>query len=223
MMIQPATLQYLKDLRKNNRKDWFEKNRARFEEARTDFEHFTGEIIARLGKIDESIAPLQARQSTFRQHRDVRFSKDKSPYKVNMGMYLSKGGRKGIQAGYYFHLEPGGSMVAGGLWMPASEELRKVRQEIDYNWDEFEKITGSRKFRSAFRDLDASSEFKLARPPKGYDPDNPAIEYLKLKSVVATRSIPDSELVSRDLAKKITGYFETLKPLVDFLNRAVED
>ena len=222
-MIQQSTLQFLKDLKKNNNRDWFDKNRPRFDNAKNDFEKFTAEIITRLGKTDESIAHLEARQSTFRQHRDVRFSKDKSPFKAHMGMYLSKGGRKGIQAGYYFHLEPGQSMVAGGLWMPLPPELKKVRQEIDYNWDEFSNIIGNRKFGTAFGELDDSAEFKLSRPPKGYDVDNPAIEFLKLKSVIATRKITDDELKMPQLAKKVTGYFETLKPLIYFLNRAVED
>ena len=222
-MIEQATLQFLKDLKKNNNKDWFDKHRTRFESARNNFEQFTAEVIKRLGKTDESIAHLQARQSTFRQNRDVRFSKDKSPYKVNMGMYLSKGGRKGIQAGYYFHLEPGKSMVAGGLWMPMAPELKKVRQEIDYNFEEFDNIVNSKKFLSSFQNLDRSAEFTLLRPPKGYEADNPAVEYLKLKSIIASKSITDAELASTQLAKNITGYFETIKPLVDFLNRAVED
>jgi uncharacterized protein (TIGR02453 family) len=222
-MIKATTLQFLSQLKKNNNKEWFEKNRARFEDARADFEAFTTEIIRRLGKIDDTIAHLEARPSTFRQNRDVRFSKDKSPYKVNMGMYLSKGGRKGIQAGYYFHLEPGKSMVAGGLWMPMAEELKKVRQEIDYNWDEFRKILQNRKFKAVFTDLDSGSESKLSRPPKGYDPENPAIEYLKLKSVIAYRKVSDEELKFSELPKIISSDMATLKPLVDFLNRAVEE
>src|SRR4051794_15333042 len=125
-MLQSSTLRFLKDIRKNNRKDWFDANRNRFENAKNDFENFTADIIKRISRFDESVAHLEAKACTFRQHRDVRFSKDKSPYKINMGMYLSKGGKNGIQAGYYFHLEPGKSMVAGGMWMPMAPELKKV-------------------------------------------------------------------------------------------------
>lgn len=221
-MIQVATLRFLKELKKNNNREWFEKNRAKFEDARTDFDQFAGEIIGRLGKVDPTIAHLDARASTFRQNRDVRFSKDKSPYKVNMGMYLSKGGRKGVQAGYYFHLEPGKSMVAGGLWMPLPQELKKVRQEIDYNWEEFEKLLGNKKFRGSCGDLDMGVEYKLARPPKGYDASNPAIEYLKLKSVLASRPIADEQITKPEFAKEIAAHMAILKPLIDFLNRAVE-
>jgi uncharacterized protein (TIGR02453 family) len=102
-------------------------------------------------------------------------------------------------------------------------ELKKVRQEIDYNWDEFRAIVQNRKFKSVYGDLEAGSDMKLSRPPKGYEADNPAIEYLKLKSLISSRKIADSELLSKDLVKKVAGYFETLMPLVTFLNRAMED
>jgi uncharacterized protein (TIGR02453 family) len=109
------------------------------------------------------------------------------------------------------------------MWMPMPPELKKIRQEIDYNWDEFGKIVSNRKFKSAFGDLDRSSEYVLSRPPKGYEDDNPAIEFLKLKSYIATTKIPDTDLTAKDLAKKVVAHFELIKPLVDFLNRSVEE
>lgn len=223
MKIDPATLKFLSALKKNNNREWFEKNRSLYENARSNFDAITAEIINRLGKIDESIAHLEARASTFRQNRDVRFSKDKSPYKINMGMYLSKGGRKGIQAGYYFHLEPGKSMIAVGLWMPMATELKKVRQEIDYNWEEFKRLISEKKFKAAYTAFESDSGVKLSRPPKGYEADNPAVEFLKLKSVIAFRKLSDEEILSPDLAKTISSYFSAAKPLVYFLNRAVEE
>lgn len=223
-MIRQTTLQFLKDLKKNNKKEWFDVNRKRFENARDNFEDFTGDIIKRISRFDETIAYLQPKNCTFRQNRDVRFSKDKSPYKINMGMYISKGGKKGFQPGYYFHLEPGDkSMVAGGLWMPMAPELKKVRQEIDYNWNEFSSILQNKKFVKTYGDLQRSSDVSLTRPPKDYEVDNPAIEYIKLKSLIASLKITDKELISTDLSKKVAGYFETLKPLIGFLNKAVED
>lgn len=222
-MVQLSTLQFLKNIKKNNNKEWLDANRRNFENAKLDFENFTGEIIKRLGRIDESIAHLLPKECTFRQNRDVRFSKDKSPYKINMGMYISKGGKKGFHPGYYFHLEPGRSIVAGGLWMPMASELKKVRQEIDYNLEDFKKILQNKKFKSVFGELEKNPEYILTRPPKGYEDDNPAIEYLKFKSLLVTKKITDTDLTSKDLVKKVTGYFETLKPLIDFLNKAVED
>ena len=222
-MLQQSTVQFLRNLKKNNKKEWFDANRTKYESAKKDVEDLSVEIIKRLSNADDSIAHLQPKDCMFRINRDVRFSKDKSPYKTNMGVYFSKGGKKGINAGYYFHLEPGSSFVAGGLWMPMPPELKKVRQEIDYNWDEFSKITGSKKFKSVFGDLDMSNESALSRPPKGYEADNPAISYLKLKSFIATTKIKDADLTSKDLVKKVTVHFESLKPLIDFLNRAIEE
>jgi len=222
-MLQQTTVQFLRNLKKNNKKEWFDANRTKYESSKKDVEDLSVEIIKRLSHTDDSIAHLQPKDCMFRINRDVRFSKDKSPYKTNMGVYFSKGGKKGINAGYYFHLEPGSSFVAGGLWMPMPPELKKVRQEIDYNWDEFSKITGSKKFKSVFGDLDMSNESALSRPPKGYEADNPAISYLKLKSFIATTKIKDADLTSKDLVKKVTVHFESLKSLIDFLNRAIEE
>jgi uncharacterized protein (TIGR02453 family) len=222
-MLQQTTVQFLKSLKKNNRKDWFDANRSKYEAAKKDVENFAASIIKNLSRTDETIAHLQPKDCMFRINRDVRFSKDKSPYKTNMGVYFSKGGKTGINGGYYFHLEPGGSFVAGGMWMPMSPELKKIRQEIDYNWDEFSKIVNHKKFKSVFGNLDRSSEYVLSRPPKGYEEDNPAIEILKLKSFIVRAKIPDSDLTSKNLLKKVVTNLELIKPLVDFLNRSVEE
>lgn len=222
-MLQQTTVQFLKNLKKNNRKDWFDTNRNRYDNAKKDVENLSAEIIKRLSRADETVAHLQPKDCMFRINRDVRFSKDKSPYKTNMGVYFSKGGKKGNNAGYYFHLEPGSSFIAGGMWMPMAPELKKIRQEIDYNWDEFNAILSNKKFKSLFGPLDRSSEYVLSRPPKGYDEDNPAIELLKLKSFIATTKIADTDLTSKDLAKKVVAHFELIKPLIDFLNRSVEE
>lgn len=222
-MLQQATVQFLKNLKKNNKKEWFDTNRGKYESAKKDVENLSAEIIKRLSAIDESIAHLQPKDCMFRINRDVRFSKDKSPYKTNMGVYFSKGGKKGNTAGYYFHLEPGNSFIAGGLWMPLPPDLKKVRQEIDYNWDELSKIINSRKFKTVFNDLDRNSEYILSRPPKGYDEHNPAIGFLKMKSFIASFKIPDTDLTSKNLVKKVVVQFELLKPLIDFMNRAIEE
>jgi len=222
-MLQQTTVLFLKNLKKNNKKEWFDINRGKYESAKKDVENLSAEIIKRLSTIDESIAHLQPKDCMFRINRDVRFSKDKSPYKTNMGVYFSKGGKKGNTAGYYFHLEPGNSFIAGGLWMPLPVDLKKVRQEIDYNWDEFNKIINSRKFKTAFGELDRSSEYVLSRPPKGYDENNPAIGFLKMKSFIASVKITDTDLATKDLVKKIVTQFESLKPLIDFMNRAIEE
>ncbi len=222
-MLQPGTIRFLKGLKKNNNKPWMDANRTAYEAARADFTGFVQAVIDLHGKNDASIHNLVAKDCLFRINRDIRFAKDKSPYKTNMGASINKGGKKGIStAGYYFHLEPGRSFAGGGIWMPPPEELRRVRQEIDYNYKELKKITGSALFKKHYGDLDASPEYKLSRIPKGYEADNPAAEYLKLKSYIGTMRVDDELLGSKDLVKKTVAAFVALQPLIDFINEAME-
>ncbi|MBC7947456.1 MAG: DUF2461 domain-containing protein [Chitinophagaceae bacterium] len=221
-MLQSSTLKYLRDLPRNNNKPWFDAHRKQFEDAKDDFAIFVQALIDSHSKKDESIAHLKAKDCTFRINRDVRFSKDKLPYKDNMGAYMSKGGKKSPFGGYYFHLQPGKAFVGGGLWMPMPAELQKVRQEIDYNFDEFKKIVKNRKFSSIYGDLSRDKEYMLTRVPKGYEVDNPAAEYLKLKSFVALMPLKDSDLTSKDLIKKASAALLTLKPMLEFINRSIE-
>ncbi len=221
-MLQPATSRFLKDLKKNNNKPWFDAHRDAYTAARTDFDMLVASVLQETSKFDKSIFQLQPKDCVFRINRDVRFSKNKDPYKTNFAMYVSKGGKKALNvAGYYFHFEPGQSFVAGGMWMPMAPELKKIRQEIDYCFDEFKKIVQAKKFKDSFGELDRSEGVVLSRPPKDYDATNPAIEYLKLKSFIAMKKIDDKALAEKDVAKTIAGYFKIMQPLIEFLNNAV--
>jgi uncharacterized protein (TIGR02453 family) len=220
-MLLASTLKFLKDLKKNNNKPWFDANRKRYEAAKADFAAFIQKVIDSFGKKDAGIKDLLAKDCMFRINRDVRFSKDKSPYKSNFGASINKGGKKAWNsAGYYFQVQPGRNFAGGGIWMPEPNELKKVRQEIDYNFADFKKIIGSKKFKSVYGDLDRSAEFLLSRVPKGYEPDNAAAEYLKLKSFVAISFFSDADLTSKDLVKKTVAAFEALQPLVLFINKS---
>lgn len=221
-MLQNSTIKFLKDLSKNNNKSWFDTHRKNYEEAKNDFAGFIQTVIDKHGKKNDGIAQLKAKDCTFRINRDVRFSKDKSPYKNNMGAYICKGGKKSVFGGYYLHCQPGNSFVGGGLWMPMPAELSKVRQEIDYNFDSFKKIIGSGKFKAVYGDLSQEAEYMLRRVPKGYDADNPAANYLKRKSFVAMTPLKDPELTSKDLTKKVLNAFDALQPLLKFINQSIE-
>jgi uncharacterized protein (TIGR02453 family) len=221
-MLQKTTISFLKDLKKNNNREWFETNRGRYEAAKLDFENFAGTVLEKMRLADPTIADLKPKDCTFRINRDVRFSKNKAPYKSNMAMYISQGGKKTNNAGYYLHCEPGAAFIAGGMWMPMAPELKLVRQEIDYNWDEFKAIITAKKFKATFSDLQKTPETSLTRPPKGYEEQNAAIDYLKLKSFIASSPIEDSAFTTNDLVKKVVANFETMKPLIQFLNRALE-
>lgn len=220
-MIQSSTLKFLKDLKKNNNKPWFDANRSSYENAKKDFEQFIQSVIDKHGKKDKTISSLKAKDCMFRINRDVRFSKDKSPYKTNLGAYINRGGKKSLFAGYYFHCQPGEGFTGGGLWMPMPSELNKVRQEIDYNLNEFKKIIASKKFKTVYKDLSRGEEYVLTRVPKGYEPDNPASEYLKMKSFVALTNLKDADLTSKNLLAKTLTAFEALQPLIEFINEAI--
>lgn len=221
-MLQSSTLKFLKDLKKNNNKPWFDAHRKEYEEAKTDFANFIQQVIDKYAKNDPSIKLLAAKDCMFRINRDIRFSKDKTPYKTNIGAYINRGGKKSLYGGYYFHCEPGQSFVGGGLWMPMPPELNKVRQEIDYNFPAFKKIITSKKFKSVYKDLSRDKEYVLSRVPKGYESTDEAAEYLKLKSFVSLTTLKDADLTSKNLLKKTVDAFEALQPLIHFVNEAVE-
>jgi len=221
-MLARTTLTFLKGLDKNNNKPWFDAHRKDYEAAKLDFANLTGQVITQFGKKEPEIALLQPKECMFRINRDVRFSKNKAPYKNNMGASIKAGGKKSLTAGYYIHLEPGGkSFVGGGLYMPDATIVGKIRQEIDYNYAEFLKIVQNKKFVAQYGGLDFSEGMSLVREPKGYEKDNPAIAYIKLKSWVATASLSDTALQDKNLATQLTKAFEYLQLLISFLNEGM--
>jgi uncharacterized protein (TIGR02453 family) len=222
-MLQASTLQFLRGLKKHNDKTWFDQHRPAYESARKDYASYVQSVINELGKKDNSIAGLLAKDCMFRVNRDIRFSKDKSPYKTNFGASVNRGGKKSKYAGYYLHLEPGESFCGGGIWMPMPPELARVRQEIDYCHDEFRKILNSASFRKHYEGLYTGDDISLQRVPKGYTPDNPAAGFLKLKSYFSMCPLDDATLQSKDLVRNTVQKLLAVKPLIDFLNRAAEE
>lgn len=221
-MLEPQTLRFLKALKKNNNKPWFDAHRKEYEAARIDFSNFIQLVIEDLQRNDTTITGLSSKDCMFRINRDIRFSKDKTPYKSNFGASIKRGGKKSGFAGYYFHCEPGQSFIGGGLWMPEPSDLKKLRQEIDYNWKEFQSIVSEKKFKKIYGDVFKNSEVSLSAMPKGYEKDNPAAAYLKLKSLIAETSVSDDELLTSSLHKKTIEAYKALKPLLDFINRSLE-
>lgn len=218
-MLQQSALKFLKDLKKNNNKPWFDNNRKTYEMVKADFSSFAEKLIQGIATFDPTIGQLTAKECIFRINKDVRFSKDKSPYKTNMGASFTNGGKKINAAGYYFHLEPGASFLAGGFYMPDANQLAQIRQEIDYNFDEWKSIIENKSFKKHFPEgVDGVNP--LSRPPKGYEADNPAIHYLKMKGFIVSQAISDKELTATALLKNTTVAFKAMQPLIDFLNRA---
>lgn len=220
-MIQPSTIKYLNNLKKNNNKLWFEENRKQYENAKADFQTIVEELINSISKFDAPIGNLLAKQCVFRINRDIRFSKDKTPYKTNLAAHFNKGTKKAVNAGYYFHLEPDKNMLAGGIWMPDSASLAKIRQEIDYNYSHWLKIVKNSQFKKYFPE-GINSDESLVRPPKGYSEENPAIYYLKMKSFIVSAAFTDDQVQDKSLIKEVSNTFKAMKPLLDFINKALD-
>ena len=219
-MIQAATLKFLKNLKKNNNRPWFQEHRKQYENVKADFLLLVEKLITGIAAFDKPIGNLEAKNCLFRINRDVRFSKNKDPYKSNLAAYFNKDGKKGIGAGYYLHVEPGRSFVAGGIWMPEPAVLAGIRQEIDYNFTDWKKLIDHKNFRKNFPEA-VKSEEALKRPPKGYDENNPAIEFLKMKSFIVSKPYADGVLVNKNFIKEVTKTFNAMKPLIDFINTSL--
>ncbi len=213
-------LLFLSKLSRNNNRDWFEKNKPAYLAAKDEFENFVAAVLRETLKFQPDYAHLEARKLIFRIYRDVRFSKDKKPYKTNMGAGFSPGGKLIQEPGYYLHIEPGNkSFIAAGLYMPEPPLLAKVRQEIDYNGDKLKKIFSRADFKKIVGGWD---EFdKLKKVPKGYDPAHPLAEWLKLKSFVVTCKLTDKQVTGAAFAKDVARVFKTIRPLNEFLKEAI--
>ena len=218
-MISKDTLDFLKNLDKNNNRDWFQANKQEFEKAKADLTDFTAFLIGEVSKFDPNISQVLPQDCVFRIYRDVRFSKDKSPYKINLGSYLSPGGRKSMVPGYYFHLQPGQSFIAGGKHRPDSAELLKIRRAIANETDEFLKILADKTYQKHFGEMHGE---KLVKAPKGFPADHKAVEYLKLKDFMAYRELFDDKfLTSKDFPSTLVEYLKEMYPLVKFLRKAL--
>lgn len=214
-----AIYTFLKAIAKNNNREWFEKNKPKYLEVKVAFDDFVEAFHKELLKFDESLGGINPRKLAFRIYRDVRFSKDKRPYKVNMGAGLSAHGKMEQEPGYYVHIEPGKSFIAGGFYMPHAENLAKIRQEIDYNTKAFLKILHDKKFKKYFSGLDEFDKLKTA--PKGYPKDHPHIDILRNKSFTVSYPLTDKEVLDKKFVKQAAAIAKAIKPLNDFLQSAV--
>lgn len=218
--IQPKTFAFLKALKKNNNRDWFNDHKSEYENAKDNVLEFIQELVVAFSTFDSSLRGLEAKDCLFRIYRDTRFSKDKTPYKTNLGASINAGGKKSMGPGYYVHLEPGGSFIAGGIWMPPADEVKKIRQEIDYNGKDLKKILTKPSFKKAFGGL--SREHALKTAPKGYPKDHPDIELLKLNSFIVWKNVSDKDILGPKSIKTLTTLGKEMKPLMDFLKTALD-
>jgi uncharacterized protein (TIGR02453 family) len=221
-MIPKEALHFLSDLIANNNTEWMHANKKRYENYKKDYHNFISSILAEMKPLDKSLEPLEVKNCTFRINRDIRFSKDKSPYKTNMGVWMSQDKNRKNAPGYYIHFEKGNCFVAGGVWCPEAGELKQIRKEIEFFHEDLESIVSNKNFKKEFIQLDRGENNVLKKAPKDFDPNHPAIEFLKLKSFTASHKIPESLFSDPDFSKQIAKKLIALKPLNDFLRRALE-
>ncbi|MCC9137854.1 DUF2461 domain-containing protein [Pontibacter silvestris] len=219
--IANTTLTFLADLTQYNTREWFNEHKKQYEAARKNYISFLDDLLEHMQPFEPIAIGQKGKDLIFRIYRDVRFSNDKRPYKDHFGAYIAEGGRKSINPGYYLHLAGNNnSFVAGGLWFPPSEQLKAVRQEIDYNLDEFKGIVASSDFQAKFGGVSGE---QLKTTPKGYDKENPAIEYLRYKSWNAVMPLQDEVVLSNGFMDVVLDAFKSIKPFNEFLMNPLRD
>jgi len=217
-MYLQGTVDFLGRLKANNDREWFQTNKSFYDDARGAFEQCIAMLIPFVREIDPDVDVVSPKECLFRIFRDVRFSKDKFPYKNNFGAFIAKGGRKSPYAGYYLHIEPGASFVGGGAYMPESHYLKAIRSEILENAEEYKTIIESEDFRRYFGGLFGE---KLKTAPKGFPKDFPDIDLLKNKHYAVTHSVDDNFWTSEGLTENLKAIFSTLFVFNRFLNNAI--
>jgi uncharacterized protein (TIGR02453 family) len=212
---------FLKKLAKNNNREWFEKNKPQYLAIKESFESFISDLHHDVCEFDTSLGGIDPKKFVFRIYRDVRFSKDKRPYKKNISAGFSAQGRGLGVPGYYLHIEPGDNSFIGiGLYGPQGGLLIKVRQEIDYNGEELSQIFKERKFKKYFGEFWDGDSLKLM--PKGYPKDHKHIKWIKLKSFIVMHSFTDEDVMGKKFSKEVVNVMKAGKPINDFLNRALD-
>jgi len=215
--IKKSTLDFLDSLKDNNNRDWFIKNRPAYIDAKDNFESFVQDIINNIIDFEPILKGLEVKSCVYRINRDIRFSNDKSPYKSHLGAFIVRGGKKNGDkfAGYYVHIEPAKSIIAGGAYMPPAPLLSAIREKIDEEPDEFIKIINSKDFVKYFGKIEGE---KLKKAPKGYPSDHPNIELLKFKSYLIVNEVNDGFVLSQNYFDHVLKVLKAMKPFNDFLN-----
>lgn len=213
-------IKFLETLSQNNNKTWMDANRDWYQKIRENFLSDVEVILQGIIQWEPELSGFKAKDCVFRQNRDVRFSANKDPYKTNLAAYFSVGGKKSTGPGYYLHIQPGQSFIAGGIWMPPADVLKKIRQEIDYSGKELKAILDQPKFQEIFGGLQGET---LKTSPKGYEPDHPYIDFLRFKSFIVSTPMKDDMVTNGAFKNYTVEIFRQMKPFHDFLNKATED
>ena len=214
-MISEITFAFLKAVKENNNLEWMNKNRDLYHMERDNFLDFSKQLIERLNKIDKSIWDLKVKDATFRFNKDIRFTKDKSPYKTNFWVIIREEGKHWVGAGYYVHIEPEECFIGWWMYMPPAPTLQRVRNYIAKNYKQLEKIISTPAFKKTFGSL---SWDELQKVPRWFAPDHKAGKFLKMKSFFAGHNVSNKKVLQKDFLEYCISVCKVLKPLNDFLN-----
>lgn len=223
-MIDPKTLQFLHNLKANNVKEWFHDHKDAYQAARSNFLEVVGQVIDGIGEFDENIltSSLEPKRCIMRINRDIRFSKDKTPYKTNFFASIKREGKKSPYGGYYISVDPNVSFIGGGMYMPESATLKKVRLRISDYYPQWQEILGHSSFQEQFPEgVKPSGELK--RPPQGFSKEDPAIDYLKYKGYYTQRFFNNKEVSQPDFLPSLLESFRSLRPFITFLNEGLAE
>ncbi len=210
MNLKESSLQYLNKLQKNNNRDWFAKHKPSYIEAQDNIKGIFNVIRENLDKHDEI-----EKFKLFRIYRDVRFSKDKTPYKAHFSGSFSRLG-KHLRGGYYLRIKPDESFLAGGFWEPNKEDLYRIRKEIEIDATEMRDLLNDKKFIKYFGDTLKGAELKTA--PRGFDKDHPDIDLIRKKGFIAVRKFSDEEVLSNNFTQEVNNSYKALRPFFDYMS-----
>lgn len=218
-------LQFLQDLAAHNDREWFNENKQRYQQAQSKWNEFCLQLIHEIGQYDPEIARLTLRDCTYRIYRDTRFSNDKSPFKTHFGVFLAPGGKKSMHAGYYFHVGTGegegyphAHMLAVGNYCYDPQAVKVLREDICYGWEEFSQNV----LAAADPRFQPDMEGALKKVPKGFDPEAPCADWLRMKCYGLSFNVGNDFLLAPDLAQRVAAIFRTAKPFNDYINRGVD-
>lgn len=217
--ISTEIFDFLSDIKKNNNREWFASNKSRYEKSRQEFILFVEKLIQELTKFDQEVKNIDPKKAVFRIYKDTRFSKDKTPYKTNFGAHIvAHGSKPHDRAGYYIHLEPGNTFLAGGAYLPPGPWIKAIREELDYDAESFRKILNNKEFKKYFGKIEGE---QLKTAPKGYPKDHPEIDLLRYKSFLAVHKLSDKDVHQQDFLKHCVTVFKAIQPFDQFLNRVL--
>jgi uncharacterized protein (TIGR02453 family) len=214
--ISKANFDFLNKLKKNNDRDWFNTNKDEYLKQHENIIDFADALLLEVNKHDNIETPT-GKKSLFRIYRDVRFSKDKSPYKTHWAGSFRRA-TKHLRGGYYFHIEEGNTMVGGGFWSPNKDDLLRFREDIAFDAKPLRKIITSKSFKDTFGKLDGQ---QLKTAPKGFDKEHSDIDLLRYKQFVISKKFTDKEVLSADFPKKVSDAFKKMRPFFDYMSESV--